>query len=526
MEWTRMHALLLLATLLWPSWVAAGSGTQKTEGDVQSWGCQWVDMCVRVRSRVVLAKRVYVLHLRELQQGHEKYVAALAEDSGVRNYKSVREARVAAAAAVRHVYDSSERMARAMSHIYNSLGWWMGQFQVQHKLNRSTCNLQPSVASPAQTAGFGQQVSDLRTDMESLLRFSAAHIAGFNGLYADRLRQAVQAMAKEEAFFTLKENALESFRSVVNAQASAKDLKRVLDDRMEVGCEVERRLGVLKEIFLALKHVAADVVRREEVLLERLAALESAGFGLGSMVAVTNTKDAHRAAEEAGDDANAAYKDIMVSIQGEDAATFHAELGEVGEFEIAGEKCVDDIREERMLLREATRQGQYNFHGFVNWKAVVESLWSKVKRADNIVPSNCYQWKGVRCAELAAHIRHVMDSSDVRRANVEERLTRAIRSLVEVETSVHAAEVRAASAAAAAHKVTPTTETATDAAGEGVTGTPPTGGAATGGGTDPTKGDAGDLGEFGLEGTEYSKGGGGSVDGSSGDARRGGCGRG
>ncbi|KAH8619261.1 hypothetical protein ERJ75_000183400 [Trypanosoma vivax] len=101
------------------------------------------------------------------------------------------------------------------------------------------------------------------------------------------------------------------------------------------------------------------------------------------MVAVTNTKDAHRAAEEAGDDANAAYKDIMVSIQGEDAATFHAELGEVGEFEIAGEKCVDDIREERMLLREATRQG--HFHGFVNWKAVVESLWSKVKR----VPSNC-----------------------------------------------------------------------------------------------------------------------------------------
>ncbi|KAH8619431.1 hypothetical protein ERJ75_000160300 [Trypanosoma vivax] len=141
---------------------------------------------------------------------------------------------------------------------------------------------------------------------------------------------------------------------------------------MEVGCEVERRLGVLKEIFLALKHVAADVVRREEVLLERLAALESAGFGLGSMVAVTNTKDAHRAAEEAGDDANAAYKDIMVSIQGEDCETFGDELGGSEAFMAVSMKCMKDVMEEQTLLRTMPSKGLYSFHCFGSWKLVVE----------------------------------------------------------------------------------------------------------------------------------------------------------
>ncbi|KAH8615106.1 hypothetical protein ERJ75_000619200 [Trypanosoma vivax] len=91
-------------------------------------------------------------------------------------------------------------------------------------------------------------------------------------------------------------------------------------------------------------------------------------------------------------------------------------------------------------------RGQYSFRKFEDWKASVESLWSKVKNVDSIVQPHCHEWKGVKCDELVSQIREIVDRSDQVRAKVEDELTGAIKSLVAAESAVRAAEAAAAGA--------------------------------------------------------------------------------
>ncbi|KAH8615102.1 hypothetical protein ERJ75_000619500 [Trypanosoma vivax] len=171
----------------------------------------------------------------------------------------------------------------------------------------------------------------------------------------------------------------EATRSVRKAQAAAEKQKHELGDRVLVGCEVERKLSVVREIFLALRHVAADVVNREAALQERVAALRNSNAAPETLVAVTDTRDTQRMAEQAEREARAAYNDLMLFIRGGNQSALHDQLGYSEEIAVGREKCVDDIQDEQALLRDAAMRGQYSFRKFEDWKASVESLWSKVK---------------------------------------------------------------------------------------------------------------------------------------------------
>ncbi|CCD20452.1 hypothetical protein, conserved in T. vivax [Trypanosoma vivax Y486] len=444
MQSMHLSFFLVVATLLCPQWMPAMGEERLLRDSAVLWQCQWKTMNKQVLSRFRFMKDMALASFRDLANEHRDYIASLAGDESVRNHENLRRARSEAESAVSMAYASRLRLNKAMSLAHNALNFWEKHFQYNHPMRHTRCEHAETLFELDKTIGFSQQVDTLATELESLLSLSAQHVQDFNKQYGKKLQRLVQGLKEEESFFALKEKAVESFRSAIRVQKSLTSLVHHLEDRMETGCEVERKLSVVKEIFLALKHVAADVINREEMLLERLAALKSTGLQSDATAAIVNAQTAIHVTEGALKDADAAYKNIMASIRGDHHESFHKELGQNGEFEVGGEKCVEDIKEEQTLLREALVRGMFNFHGFVDWKPAVESLWNKVKHVDNAVRPSCHQWKGVKCDELSRHIRSIVENCDQVRASVEDKLTNAIRSLMSLEKAAHAAEERVA----------------------------------------------------------------------------------
>ncbi|KAH8612718.1 hypothetical protein ERJ75_000865000 [Trypanosoma vivax] len=440
-----MSAFLLSVIVSWSAYVALAEGQDGGKGE-KPWQCQWLDTSTRAHHWIILVRRIYLEHSRELYEEYKAYVANMTNSEVLRNYKSVREKRQIADNAFDEARASGEEIKKAMHTVFTGINSLTDRFRKRQDVGMCNHSWWPAVES---NHNYIERLENLDTEVQLLAQLTAAHAPGFDERYTPKIRQRIHVMKMEEEFFRLKEKAMKSFKSAIEAQKVAKRLERVIVDRMALGCEIERKLSVVKEIFLGLKHVAADVISREGLLIKRLESLKKEYQRASWTANIPSMNGIDDLVESAGREAEVAYTEILGIIQGKDSATFREELGQNGEFKMGGEKCMDDIREEQALLRESARQGLYNFHSFVHWRPVVESLWNKVKNVDNIVGPNCRKWKDVKCKKLAKRIRRAVEKADARRVNVEDKLTSAIKALSDVEDALWHAEVNAKAAAEA-----------------------------------------------------------------------------
>ncbi|KAH8604954.1 hypothetical protein ERJ75_001674500 [Trypanosoma vivax] len=447
----RSAVLLLAAALCLGVCPARGAATRTVsdsdpEDGAPQWECWWLSAWLGALRELKSLNKFYVLYFQDIQSVYRAYVTMLSDDEEVRNRKDVRRTR----AAVQHIVDevraSGGRLGEVFKTFYDVLVLWHKQFMHDHGPDAGKCKLPRHEGNLSRDAGFADRLDALRDETDELLRVSEQHGVRYYDRYTERLHELYHFAREEDEFFTLRKQMREATRSVRKAQAAAEKQKHELGDRVLVGCEVERKLSVVREIFLALRHVAADVVNREAALQERVAALRNSNAAPETLVAVTDTRDTQRMAEQAEREARAAYNDLMLFIRGGNQSALHDQLGYSEEIAVGREKCVDDIQDEQALLRDAAMRGQYSFRKFEDWKASVESLWSKVKNVDSIVQPHCHEWKGVKCDELVSQIREIVDRSDQVRAKVEDELTGAIKSLVAAESAVRAAEAAAAGA--------------------------------------------------------------------------------
>ncbi|CCD19705.1 hypothetical protein, conserved in T. vivax [Trypanosoma vivax Y486] len=443
MKQMRMHGLLAAAVLLCASWVAV-LGRGGSADDSTAWQCQWMGLNLRLNNRLLVIKSALEKQWAGVIEEHNQYVAKLAADESVRRYYTVQNARNAAKRAIDNVYYTARMLDEALSPTIKIVYSFKGYFLRSNNLRNMKCDNYNAKAGSTGDFDFDQQFSMLNSDMESLLQLSERRITDFSKEYAQKFRQQVQKIKEYGSFFSHIKKASESFQAVVKVQREAKKLDRVIDERMEVGCEVERKMSVVKEIFWALGRVAGSVAHTEETLLQRLKTLKDTNPQVDINIFMADTKNALELTESALRDSEKTYKKIVASIVGDKYKSFHEELGYSEAFSMGGKKCVDDIGEEKALLREISSRHFYSYRTFTLWRPALEVMWNKVKNVDNVVRPNCRKWKGAKCDELAKHIRSLVESCDAMRIDVEDKLTSSIQLLVEAEKALKAAEAKVA----------------------------------------------------------------------------------
>ncbi|KAH8615105.1 hypothetical protein ERJ75_000618900 [Trypanosoma vivax] len=446
----RSAVLLLAAALCLGVCPARGAATRTVsdsdpEDGAPQWECWWLSAWLGALRELKSLNKFYVLYFQDIQSVYRAYVTMLSDDEEVRNRKDVRRTR----AAVQHIVDevraSGGQTGRCLKNIYDVLVLWHKQFMHDHGPDAGKCKLPNHEGNLSRDAGFADRLDALRMRPTSCCASLSSTVSGT--MTGTRSASTNCTTCARGGRF-LHPSRADGGGDPIGAQGAGGcgETEARAGGQVLVGCEVERKLSVVREIFLALRHVAADVVNREAALQERVAALRNSNAAPETLVAVTDTRDTQRMAEQAEREARAAYNDLMLFIRGGNQSALHDQLGYSEEIAVGREKCVDDIQDEQALLRDAAMRGQYSFRKFEDWKASVESLWSKVKNVDSIVQPHCHEWKGVKCDELVSQIREIVDRSDQVRAKVEDELTSAIKSLVAAESAVRAAEAAAAGA--------------------------------------------------------------------------------
>ncbi|CCD20201.1 hypothetical protein ERJ75_001067900 [Trypanosoma vivax] len=402
--------------------------------------CQWFNMFIRTQFSFLALQNAYSDEVQSMHSRHRQYVAGLTENEDVRNYKSVRKARDHTNDALTEAYGSAHKIHNLTETILLALKVCKGTFLHSHENLVHSCDKYKNSSSRPEKI----EASALDLPLKLLEQFFALPTwPEFDPTDEQRrkVRELLQPL-QQQKFLHLKEKTLKAFDAVVKLEAEAHKLKYDPEDKLLVGCEVARKLSVVKEIFLALRHVIADAIRRQNVLSKRIAVLGKHGVHLES-VSAAEMSGAQSPVQNVRTEAEAGFDELMAFVTGGDGTKLRSEFGFNKELEVDGERCVDDVKDERLLLREAARQGRYNYRSFMDWKPAVDSLWGKVRNLDDIVRPKCHLWKGVNCHQLLVHIKGIMEKSDRRLTVVEVALSRTIESLMKVEKAVREAELQA-----------------------------------------------------------------------------------
>ncbi|KAH8619809.1 hypothetical protein ERJ75_000123700 [Trypanosoma vivax] len=439
------HSFFLVVFILCLPLGEAESEKTLFGSDDHVWHCQWLKMNIHMQWRVAAVRKLYVVNTKSVLKLYEGYVDVISENEAVRSHESVLQARNAVSATMEDFHGSSRRVSACIDKIYRILRMWGDALIDERKVAYENCPVPERLDEVSEVTSFIELWNALNKEFEAFLSFTADHGVIQSHDYIADLRQLVVKLREKENFFGLCDKIRVEVQSVVEAQKNAKKSRHRLDGKMAIGCEVERKLSVILEIFAALENVANATISREAALQKRIAKLTISKTQLPTIPSISDAKSIRYLAESAALEANTARRELTHSLKEEIGKKFNDELGSGKELEVGGEKCTKDTREEQKLLSDAGQQWQQDLEGIKAWKSVMDLLWEKVKNVDNIVQPNCEEWKRVDCNKLVVVIRNIVERCDTKRVNVGDKLTSAIKTLIETELAVIKAELEVSS---------------------------------------------------------------------------------
>ncbi|CCD18225.1 hypothetical protein, conserved in T. vivax, (fragment), partial [Trypanosoma vivax Y486] len=200
-----------------------------------------------------------------------------------------------------------------------------------------------------------EKLTDLYAQLENalteLLAFSKKWGIYYYGHYHEKLTGLLRDIEKVNQVKKLKEEIREGIKSTERAIEEFNRQKSIFDRKVEIGCEMERRLNVMKDTFAALHNVAKDVVVKADDLSRRASDLKTKASALGVEYVVVN--DTARAKEAAGNlttEISAALQKVLDAMYGGGSRGLHAFLGYGNEFRHNVAWCRSETQLDRDVL--------------------------------------------------------------------------------------------------------------------------------------------------------------------------------
>ncbi|KAH8608423.1 hypothetical protein ERJ75_001311400 [Trypanosoma vivax] len=298
--------------------------------------------------------------------------------------------------------------------------------------NFSSCNATFYTPSQNLTLLYEQ----LAKEVKALFDQSRPHDLGRYGL--SRIQEHLSSLSKTKGFDTLAAELEARYKSATEALERAQKEKQTFDEKVAVGCEMEKRLSIMRDTFLALRGIAGDVMTMEVGLSKMADELRTKAKALGVSVGmIRDTQHTKEAANKLLESISSALQRVLAAMYGSAEDSLHALLNYGTEFRRDISSCWSEMRVERtVLLQLVTEERRRHFDDFRLWREATEVMWSSVTNMTLPHAANCSAWKVHNCETLMEKANDLFEASRGSRKAVEAKLAEEIKALLEVEEEV------------------------------------------------------------------------------------------
>ncbi|KAH8620334.1 hypothetical protein ERJ75_000073300 [Trypanosoma vivax] len=446
---TRQHLLPLLACALLCGGVLASSSTSSlattslTSDVPNETLCEWWRNKARVRRHAVVLQSHLLQKRDNLTTKYQGFVNKVGDIGAAAQHSAVNKAWNEIRAKYWEGFLLASEGSGKASAIAAHMMLWQRYLPPRWKRfsQNSSCNLVANMADRNITLLH----DGLAKDVNVLFNLCKQHNIKHCDFYRDRVTPHVRWLNKIKTFDALEAKLDELYRSAEEALKKAQMEKNVFDEKVFIGCELEKKLDIVRDTFLGLKKIAEDVVAMEAGLTKIVDELQVKAKSLGmSDVAVADTQHVRHMANEVVENISPALQRILAAMYGSTNSSLHTLLNYGKEFKHDFSNCRSEMVERTVLLRLVNEERQHHFDDFEEWRKATEVMWTSVTNMTLPHNANCSTWGVVDCETLLNAANDLFGASRSSRKDAEAKLDEMIKGTLMIEGQVKEGMVRLA----------------------------------------------------------------------------------
>ncbi|CCD17972.1 hypothetical protein, conserved in T. vivax [Trypanosoma vivax Y486] len=436
-KFPRRAILVLACAVLFGKVPAATSspesGNAEANNTSDAWLCDWWRNTTIVERYAVSASTNVQREDLKLKEEYRKAVGSVDAAGPVSQHPIVTAVWGKAMASFWEATQLVNHASRHARSIVNDIHTWRRYFVPDGKILLK-CENASATAEYNSLHNFTVLYGELKKEVDALFGRSVEKNVSHCQFYKKRLDEYVGSLKSAEKVGTLAADIRKGFESTEQALKEARRHKDAFDAKVAVGCEMETRLNVMKDTFVALKVIAKEVVTGEAELSSRIAALNARAEEYGvEPTPVNSTEPANVAAKSAVDELSGTLQKVLDTMYVGASRGLHALLGYGNDFKHNIAQCRNETQLERVVLLYLVRdERRHHFDDFGAWKEATENLWAGVTNMTDGVHVNCSSMANVSCESILTQMNSLVEVATQSRRNVEAKLGSAIRLMATV----------------------------------------------------------------------------------------------
>ncbi|CCD19217.1 hypothetical protein, conserved in T. vivax, partial [Trypanosoma vivax Y486] len=328
---TRQHLLpLLVCAMLCGGLLASSSALSQAmtsrENDVLNETlCEWWRNKARVRRHAVVLQSTLLQKRDNLTTKYQGFVNKVGDAGAAAQHSAVDKAWNAIRTKHWEGFMLASEGRREANAISADVLSWRRYLRPQW----SVSDYDSSCSSTWQTSERNITVmyENLAKDVNVLFNLCKQHNIKHCDFYRDRVTPHVSWLNKTKTFDAVEAKLDELYRLAEETLKKAQMEKNVFDEKVFIGCELEKKLDIVRDTFLGLKKIAEDVTGMEAGLAQIADELQVKAKSLGmSDVAVADTQHVRHMANKVVESIFPALQRILAAMYGSTNSSLHTLL--------------------------------------------------------------------------------------------------------------------------------------------------------------------------------------------------------
>ncbi|KAH8612806.1 hypothetical protein ERJ75_000485800 [Trypanosoma vivax] len=443
MRRSRCPAALLARTMLYVSvfvsFVPASQWALASATEATTWECEWWS------KKLLLERHVKSVHDHLVQEENTLKLDYNALNKDVDSsgpagrYPKVRSAHGSAIEKYWKAVWFFGVVIRSLSQVHTDMQRW--QRHASSNSNTFTqCTQQSSTSNFNATRDLTVLVQELEKEANALFKLCEGH-AHLCMNYRDEVAQKMKLLTQVSKEHVKVVEARKSIDSTKKALEEAKKENHIINEKVAIGCDMEKRLNIMKDTFLALETITGHVIVMGVGLKKLTGELREKANALGmGGIAVGDTHQAIEKAQIVKAKVSSALQSIFSAMYSRTSDSFHTLLDYGGALETDFSSCKFEAEVERaVLLRLVTDERRHHFDDFDVWRSSIATLWSSVSNMTLSNYANCDNFEKSKCETVMAKANSLMEASRKSRMDIETKLDAVIKDLLIIEGQVRKA---------------------------------------------------------------------------------------
>ncbi|KAH8604702.1 hypothetical protein ERJ75_001291600 [Trypanosoma vivax] len=406
---------------------------KRDQSDMQK--CAWLHDADLARRHAGTARRLLNATLRKLTSEHTSFVAEVSEAGAAGHHPGVVQALEKAKKIYWEITEQTKNGMRAASDISTeTYSWWLQAVDEWKSVSRrNDCSL----AYTSKSNHFNTVRNDLEETLRLIIKVGKEEKAPHFDAYIAKISAGMESLKKAAGDIDrITKEVKKAYAATKEAITVAEKEKGVLDEKVVVACEMEKKLNIMKDTFTALTNVTKHVIKVEAGLAKLAKELRVRAKDAGvDGIDMTDTKHARGVASGVKADVSSTLQNI-VAAEHDAQQKFHELLAD-GMRNDKKLRCTGSDRVERaVLLRMVADERKHHLDDFDEWRSATNVMWQAVTNVPNSLRTSCEKWGGADCEKFLARTNSVMESARQSRVSVETRLENVIKVLLKVEAEV------------------------------------------------------------------------------------------